>query len=619
MRSLLGVWLMAIGWVTAVEPARLGGSWGELNGQPLVPAVLGIWTDQTGAGWNLQDHGILGRIGSGMMNAGEQVWIDGVSFACEEPLMTRDGAEWVFPADRLYSGLAVSRRVKLDRERGVIRYLEVLRNPSTDPVTVLVELRSQYNGNIAEVRTSEGRISPIDLVGEETGVSVVPAPSVRDRLFVYGLGSGEGAARVAISNPSRFALHVRYTVTVPAGRTTMLWHALVQAIPGEPERDMGLDSGQITGEERAQIANLPAPQASEARQRLIATIQREWGELPAEDTLWLDASSKLVGHLTGQFEWPLEAVVSIEPDRVRLRNGEVWRGTLRSKDLSFTPSAGDGTAISLADGRMLRCVRGGVPAMTAWPEQIAGYLETQEGERFVLAELKSTPAGFTSPWGTWTGTLDDVAAFAWKNAEPWLTRRDGTQVRAFSVEESWTIQTAKGAKMTVPVRKVRSFVHRDGLVPGGPVIVRLKEGEVLAGDWGRDVLQIPPATLRTAAIRQLVRLNDGVRVELWDGGAIQGPLTGGVIPIRVSGQEFQVGLADLVAVTSRHPERSAAEAAEIERQIAKLGSPQWAERESATEWLRGLGESVRAELERAFTGSSEPEVRHRLQQLLGRG
>jgi hypothetical protein len=150
------------------------------------------------------------------------------------------------------------------------------------------------------------------------------------------------------------------------------------------------------------------------------------------------------------------------------------------------------------------------------------------------------------------------------------------------------------------------------------VTVRLKEGEALVGEWGQDVLRIGPATLRSGAIRKLARTGGGAQADLWDGGTVQGELGGGGIVLISSGREFRVGLDDLVELSSPGPELSGTERERMQRHIAKLGSPIWAERAEASRALREVADSGRAELERALASATEPEVRHRLQQLLGR-
>ncbi len=633
-RFAFALFIALFGAPAVAEEPRLAGSWGDLHGEPLVPAVLGMWTDQTGSAWNVQDHGVLGRIGAGMMNSGEALIVEGETFACDTPLMTHDGGEWVFPANRLLHGLAVTRRVRLDRENGTMRYIEAFRNPGAGAITVTVELRTQYNGNIAEWRSDRGTLSPVTLREDEGGLVIQPAAANHDRLFVYALCGGPSVSRPALATPSRFALHVRYSVTVPAGESAFLLHGLAQRMPDAPLRfDLAEWSEALPANERARVVNLPSTELDDPRAQLLANVAAEWGEMPATDTLFLPGPSRLPGTFragqialqtpTGEKRWELAEVVALEligdgQARLFLRNGEAWRGGWKGEGVAFVPASG-ASEVAMTGERELRCVRGGVPVLRAWPEDVDGFLETQDGQRFALSSLGGSPAGFTSNWGAWKGTLDDVAAFEWKDGEPCLSRRDGTWVRAFPVEEAWTVETKAAGRVALPLTRVRRFVNRQGALPARGVEARLREGERLAADWTEAGIEVQGVALKPAAIRELRRTGDGsVRVKLWDGGVVEGPLAGGVIPLISGGKEFRLGLREVDAVLSHAPDLTEAERSAMTSDIARLGAADWKEREAATQRLAALGERAWGELRTAFGSSGlDPEVRHRLQRLLG--
>ena len=623
-------------WVVPVlaEEPRLAGSWGDLHGEPLVPAVLGMWTDLTGSAWNVQDHAVLGRIGAGMMNAGEALFIENEPFACDAPLMTRDGAEWVFPSNRLLHGLAVTRRVRLDRQAGTVRYLEAFRNLSAGALTVTVELRTQYNGNIGEWRSDRGTLSPVTLGGDEEGIVVQPASANHDRLFVYALCRGTCASRPALSAPSRFALHVRYQISVPAGESAFLLHGLAQTPPGSPRHPSMADwSEELPSGERERVVNLPSPQLDDVRSRLLAAVTAEWGELPGEDTLFLPGQSRLPGQVRGEQivlgtpwgarRWTVDKVVALEVSgegkaRLFLRNGEVWRGELGAGSARFAPASGGGE-VAFDGTRELRWVRGQVSGLKEWPAGVEGYLETQDGQRFVLSSPGGCQVSFTSHWGAWKGTLDEVDEFVWREGDPWLTRRDGSRSRAFPGEESWTVETREAGPITLPLNRIRRFVHRLARVPAGSIEARLRDGERLMGEWSTGGIEVQGVVLKPSAIRELRRVgDDSVRVTLWDGGEVNGPLGGGVVSLVSGGQEFRFGLGDLEVMISRGPGLSEEDRAAIAAEVARLGDPQWETREAATRRLAAWGVRARAELSAALdSGGLEPEVRHRLRRLLG--
>jgi hypothetical protein len=151
------------------------------------------------------------------------------------------------------------------------------------------------------------------------------------------------------------------------------------------------------------------------------------------------------------------------------------------------------------------------------------------------------------------------------------------------------------------------------------VEARLGDGERLVAEWTDAGIEVQGVPLKPAAIRELRRTgDDSVRIRLWDGGQVEGPLAGGVVPLISGGKEFRLGLRELDAVVSRAPDLTEAERSAIAADIARLGAPEWKEREAATERLAALGDRARGALRTAVgSGGLEPEVRHRLERLLG--
>jgi hypothetical protein len=181
------------------------------------------------------------------------------------------------------------------------------------------------------------------------------------------------------------------------------------------------------------------------------------------------------------------------------------------------------------------------------------------------------------------------------------------------------VETREAGPITLPLNRIRRFVHRLAGVPAGSVEARLRDGERLMGEWSTGGIEVQGVVLKPSAIRELRRVGkDSVRVTLWDGGEVNGPLGGGVVSLVSGGQEFRFGLGDLEVMISRGPGLSEEDRAAIAAEVARLGDPQWKTREAATRRLAAWGVRARAELLAALDmGGLEPEVRHRLRRLLG--
>ena len=107
---------------------------GSVSGQGamerLVPAVYRVMKDDLGNEWNIQQNGALGKTNNSLMTGGMTLQIGGQQFYNYQPLMTLDGLEYVLDNNQQNIGLVVTRRVRLVKADGVVRYLESIENPS---------------------------------------------------------------------------------------------------------------------------------------------------------------------------------------------------------------------------------------------------------------------------------------------------------------------------------------------------------------------------------------------------------------------------------------------------------------------------------------------------------
>jgi len=185
--------------LTSVMPES---GWGQLSAptatrrgvkvERLVPAAMGIRTDKLGNSWNVEQNGNLGRVGNSMMiNSGLNLYINNQQFYTYQPMMTADGAEYVLHNRQSSSmmGLQVMRRIRLLDKQGVVRYLEVLTNATSNPLTVNVSLRTNFSGNYKSYITNDGNSNVVMLGARESGVLVTPGSSQVNRAFIFSLCS----------------------------------------------------------------------------------------------------------------------------------------------------------------------------------------------------------------------------------------------------------------------------------------------------------------------------------------------------------------------------------------------------------------------------------------------
>ncbi|MEM7013432.1 MAG: hypothetical protein AAF585_18325, partial [Verrucomicrobiota bacterium] len=227
--------------------------------QQLLPAALGLRTDTQGNSWNFQRNGALGRIGSSMMNTGLELYINNSQFTATNPLMTQDGREFVLPGrtSGTFGGLVVTRRVRIDDKLGLVRYLEIFENPSSQAITANIELRTHFSGNYQSYVTNSGVTNPTVLSRSDTGIVVTPGASNQRRAFIFNLASANAKQKPTLTSQSRYVLSSHLQLQVPAGETACLLHAIAQIpVPQSLDRKSLAELFRPVGLSR-QISSIP--------------------------------------------------------------------------------------------------------------------------------------------------------------------------------------------------------------------------------------------------------------------------------------------------------------------------------------------------------------------------
>ena len=129
----------------------------QFGTQGLVPANIMPKTDSQGYQWNLDRYGRISSGTNGCLSDSMYLHVNGSSFSSpQQSMMTADGSEYVLT--RQVSNLMVTRRIKVDVKAAVIRYVEIVQNPTAAPVTANISYRatmgnSQYQALATDTGT----------------------------------------------------------------------------------------------------------------------------------------------------------------------------------------------------------------------------------------------------------------------------------------------------------------------------------------------------------------------------------------------------------------------------------------------------------------------------------
>ena len=682
-KRLAGFLVWSLGSVAALAqlPGNSTGNGPTIRGERLVPAAMGIRTDKQGNSWNIEQNGTLERVGNSMVNSGAQLLLNNnQQFYTYQPMMTADGSEFVLhsrPTSGM-TGLQVVRRIRLLENEGIVRYLEIFTNVTSNPLNLNVSLRNNFSGNYKSYLTDQGNSGVVMLGQRERAVLVTPGSSQSNRAFVFSLCSPKSMLKPIISSQNKYGLTFQYNLSLPPGQTAVLVHAISQVpVPRSFERQ--------------DLARLFKPVRLE---RLVKTIPRELrpllvnyqvsGEFGADalltgkgadslgvdrgrrDVLAMGENTRLIGAAScgkftlkteyGEADIPFPEIAAVvgshggrrDRPRVFLKDGQIYSGEVVAEDLRFVMASGG--KMNLDVRALDRLVRLKSENEGEWGAGVVAMLETFGGDRIAVG--KDTPlrlSGMT-PWGALEFGLDEILWLAPAEDEPvghYVEFKDGNRCFVFLSGDSLEIGSPTFGNSRIGVTQVRAAVTRAAIerarsreeqgtmAPDEPAILQTyltaAGNQRIVGDILNESINVltnaESIPVAPAEIRRLTNVTaengddhttEGpyFRIELWGGGVMAGFIRENFIDIRVRGRTWQVPVQDLRELITPVPKLSDAARQEIAQLMRQMASVDWKTREIATEALAGDGYLAKSYLEEELRTNPDPEVQRRIERIL---
>ncbi|MCB1062364.1 MAG: hypothetical protein KDN20_05505, partial [Verrucomicrobiae bacterium] len=501
------------------------GSIPSVRGEKLVPAAMNIVTDKQGNSWNIEQNGTLGRVGNSMVNSGLTLLINNQQFYTYQPMMTADGSEFVLvnrPNTSLM-GLQVLRRIRVMEREGALRYLEVMTNGNANPVTVSVGLRTNFSGNYKTYLTDQGNSGVTNLGQRESAILVTPGSNQSNRAFLFTLAGPKSPVKPTISSQNKYGLTFQYNLTIPAGQTVVISHAVAQ-LPTPREFD------------RQALARVFRPVALE---RLMSTVPREFRPLiinadggsdlsgaailsgtsvealgvvrGRRDVLALGDRTRLVGTAAsgpvkivtefGEATVPFESVAAVvggnrgrrDVSRLFLRDGQVLTGEIEAEDLRFAMSSGGKMKLEIPS--LDRLVKAKEDNDGQWSADVVAMVETHGGDRLAAKTGSNTMLKGMTPWGVLDFSMDDIVWLAPMEAEPvghYVEFKNGTRCYLFLSGDPLRLSSESFGDYDLESAQVRTIVTRTAMERAEEA---KKNPQASSGfnDFGSDADGPPPA------------------------------------------------------------------------------------------------------------------------------
>jgi len=591
--------------------------------------------DGAGFRWDIQYYGSIGQGTNYAYSGGLYCQINGSN-------VSTNGVGWVNKAgDEIEIGpysrnnLQIHRRVRIYKDQGLARWLDIFENPTGAPVQVPVAIYSCSNYTINQTTTSSGGAS----FGQKDWAFVTRTSGANSPKVLHMVCGKRSKIRpnVQISGNQ---IYVRWNLTVPAKKTIVLCYFESQAnsidahtktmksfrvskalrdLPSSVRRlIVNWSAGGFAGVdiERSDTADTVVIAGGGPKYGRIANtsfqLQTFFGPLKL-------ATSKVVGMVASSDDSPTV--------RFALLDGQIVSAAMPDDKVVLELPTGGTLQIPL--NRIAQWSYKITPERPLDSAFAGPYVMLRTGDRLAF-QADALALRFRTRHGTIDldpevllhVTLDNTG-----NAVHQARFLNGSHVGGFLEPAKIPMKLRLGASMTVRrdlVVQLR-FAEEEKAAGGLAFLALTNEDELygrlsgqafeIVSEFG--TVPIKPANLRTMAF-SATKVGYAT-VTLWDGTVLCGqmgskPMAFTVIP----GPTMKIHPVQLVRIVCPEALPPDDIVVESRRLIAMLGSESYGDRKKATEELFKLGEGIVPILRRRLREATDPEVSQRIEEILER-
>ncbi|WP_428938740.1 hypothetical protein [Fontivita pretiosa] len=535
-------------------------------------------------------------------------------------------------------GLMITRRIRVNRAEGYVRYIDIFRNPAGQQLVANVQLNSNFNYGLSAsqlISDPRGKDRAIGFVGQTpVGRSIV-------QLF-----AGKGAKIVPALNaqPNNNVTQATVQLTIPAGKQVALLHLHGTAASQDAGSQfiLTLRESQIVSdvpvELRKLIVNIVASQVVGEREvlrgELFDVIELRGGDqlkgTIIEPSYRLEtfygpielAAERVVGLINvGQFK-PRQLLVTVD--------GEVFGGTLGKDSVQLQLSSGQTTQVPLSQiSRLGYRKRPGEPEEWKFDRPM---IMLRSGERMMVA-MPTAPIDVMTRYGLLKLRPESIAAVTFQSDQHGVHEielTDGSHFAGLLPAERFDMQlvgTSAAQSVSFPAATVSRLQlaarssEKAQPADDAPTL-ELSNQDLLVGsitgqlklDTTFDTITINGPELRELSHAPEAGLD--VQVTLWDQTTMSGQLHQPQITCALqSGIEITVPVALIERYSNPLPQPSATMVDRIKAIVAELSADDWRTRERAEAQLVSMGSGVISVL-KELAPAQPPEAQQRIESVL---
>ena len=651
---ILGVW--AILFLSTIDPCpaakrmRVLGDVGEAGSGPPPAGMTGKgglhipqgksvsfnynMNDGDGFRWDIQYNGNIGQGTNYVYSGGMYCQIAGNNISSNGQGWLNESGDELEIGPYQYGNMRIYRRIKVYKDRGLARWMDIFENTTASDQTLQVQIYSYLNYGIGQTITTSGTAA----FGEKDWAFITQSMggnNVPSLLHVVCDKRSKLRPNLNIQNNQIF---VSYNVTVPASKVVVLCYFESQSNSTDNHQKL-LKQFPLTKllkdlspTVRKLILNFPTTTG------LLDDIDLERNEI--NDGVFLTNGDPVFGTVTneqflvetsfGSLTIPSKQVIGMVAGgeegtlKAILNDGQVVCGKLPDDKLVVEiPSMG---TLKVPFDRIRQLA---YRISKERPEDIpfAGpYIVLRTGSR-----LSFDPASINLSFRTKHGTVPldgkELLRIALDNPGNGVHKAvflNGSNLAGFLQPEKITANLKLGAKMEITRDLVHQFEFAAEEAPDETLTCAvLTNGDKLFGelveskfklttDYGE--MTIAPGSIRTITFSPSQQ--GRAVVALWDTSVLRGQLDQGELEFQIlSGPKLKLPPGECVSITRTQalPPKQVRE--QVDKLVARLGSEFFKDRQEATESLMKLGAGI-IPLLKKHLDTKDPEVRQRIEDII---
>ena len=626
-----------------IVPLPAGGAGGAT---PAGPAGLHIphtnranftcqMNDGAGFRWDIQYYGSIGSGTNYAYSGGLYCQISGSNISA-------NGIGWINKAgDEIEIGpvsrnnLLISRRVRIYKDQGLARWLDIFENPTGAAVQVPVSIYSCTNYTINRTTTSTGGAA----FGAKDWAFVTQTSGANSPRVLHMVCDKRSKIRPSVQTTGS-QVYVRWNLTVPAKKTVVLCYFESQANT--------LDAHQKTMKS-FRVSKVLRDLPGGVRRLIVNWSGGGFDGIDLErsdtaDTVVIDGGGPKYGRITnesfqlqtvfGPLKLPASRIVGMASSRDESRT---VRFALLDGQIVCTAMPDEKISLELPTGGTLRIP---LERIAQWSYKVtkqrppdatfAGpYVMLRTGDRLAF-NGESVPLRFRTRHGTieldpkamLNVTLDNTG-----NVVHQARFLNGSHLGGFLEPRKLAMKLRLGATLTVSRDLVAQLRFAEEEKPTeGQAFVALTNGDELYGMMGDEAFEmasefgtipVKPANLRSIAFSP-TKVGYAV-MTLWDGTVLRGQMGNRPVAFIITpGPKLKINPVQLIHVVRPDAMPPDDIVAKTRKLIAMLGSESYADRKKATAGLIDLGGGIAPILQKRLGGTTDPEVHQRIKEVLDR-